>query len=136
MCGRYRISNLELEADMSKSILEQVKEAREKVEARPAAQAPAVVTRPYDPEMADAILGATLELHGGEGSWAVNFKALENGGVNSRGEPGVLGAIKTQRFSPEHPKAVVLFNGNRGPNAVFSGFTSDEVEAVFAAVAL
>lgn len=118
---------------MSKSIMEQIAEAREKAEARPATQQPAVVTRPYDPEMADAILEAALELHGSDANWAVNFAALENGGVNSKEEPGVLGAIKTERFSPEHPKAVVLYNGNRGPTGVFSGFSAEEVDAIYQA---
>lgn len=131
MCGRYRVSRLELEADMSKNIMEQIAEAREKAEAKPAASQPAVVTRPYDPAMADAILEATLELHGGEKEWAVNFKALDNGGKNAKDEPGVLGAIKTERYSSEHPKAVVLYNGNRGPNAVWSGFSTEEVDAVY-----
>ena len=135
MCGRYRVSRLELEADVSKSLMEQIAEARGKAEAKPAAAQPAVVTRPYDPELADAILQATLDLHGGEKEWAVNFAAIENGGTNAKGEPGVMGALKTERYSSEHPRAVVLYFGNRGPKAVMSGFSSDEVDAIFAQAA-
>ena len=133
MCGRYRVSRLELEADRMTSILEQIAEARGKAEAKPAAAQPAVVTRPYDPELADAILQATLDLHGGEKEWAVNFAAIENGGTNAKGEPGVMGALKTERYSPEHPKAVVLYFGNRGPKVVLSGFSEDEVNSIFEA---
>lgn len=117
---------------MSKSIAELTAEALSKVESQERPAAPAVETRSYDPTMADAIRDAVLELYGGDAEWAMNFKAIENGGKNAKGEPGVLGAIKTERFSPQHPKALVLYNGNRGPNAVFSGFSAEEVDAVYA----
>ena len=135
MCGRYRVSNLELEANKMTSILDQVKAAREKVEGREAPPVPAVVTRPYDPEMADAILAAAVDLYGSDKAWKVNFKGIENGGLNAKGEPGVLGAINTQKFSPEHSKNVTLYNGNSGPAGVFGGFSEADVDAIYAAAA-
>lgn len=135
MCGRYRVSRLELEADVSKSLMEQIREARESVESREAPVVPAVTTRAYDPEMADAILAATVDLYGGEKAWKVNFKGIENGGKNAKGEPGVLGALNTQKFSTEHPKNVTLYNGNGGPNGVFGGFSEADVDTIYEAAA-
>lgn len=114
---------------MSKSIVEQIAEAREKTEELERPPQPATVSEPYDPAEADTILSRVIELCGGESHWEVNFGAMKNGGKNAKGEPGVLGAVKTAKFSEYHPRALVLYNGNRGPNAVFAGFSAEEVSA-------
>jgi hypothetical protein len=119
---------------MGLGVLEAVKAARNDVEESPAQAGPLTITRSIDLDLVDAILEAVLEQHDPDGRhFEANTAAMTKGGSTPGGSPIVPGAIKTKRRSTIGPKAVTCYNGQRGPSAVFQGFTEPEVDAVLEA---